>query len=171
MDEQEKIISIKTVCGDLLSGVYCGTSKVHGRDTHSFSLDGLQYYVPVIQCDWWALGEKSSKEVDIENGLKMKQQAKEVLMEHLQSASQAEKEDASEQSSQLENQEKLRSLLETVRDEKRTSLQESIRNIANHQQLHANSTPETEIIQPEGSSIKRRDRATISRLEENDEDY
>lgn len=174
MEEQkDQIISIKTVGGDLLTGVYEKTCKIHGRDTHVFYCDDLKYNVPVIQCDWWALGDKSSKEVELLNGKKMKQQAREVLVEHLNSTKEKSKQEEDvvrQPAPEPENPEKIKAFLDRVKDEKKVSLQESIRNIANHQQSLTEHTPDTEIIQPEGSDIKRQSRAPISRVDD-DEDY
>lgn len=146
-DEQiPEILSIKTLDGEVFAGDFVETKKLYGRDVHVLDVNGLRRYVPVNQCAWWSLGDKSATEVQFEIRQQMKEEAAAVLEEHLNGSQEQEVE---EQQPTQYSDEEVANLHAKVTDRGNISIQEALQRIATHQRkIPEQQAPDTRIIQP-----------------------
>jgi hypothetical protein len=152
-----QILTIKTTDGDLFAGQYINTSKQYGRDVHTLIVEGIERWVPVNNCVWWAIGESSTMEARRKIREEMKEQAKQCLLEERARRLQETEtvEEVVEQeivppmpTISIEKQVELR---DQVRDPHNSNLQGSLRSIAGHQRQLTEkniAVPNNQIIQP-----------------------
>lgn len=182
--DSAEIISIKTNTGELFDGEYLGTKKVFGRDVHILKMREIERYVPVLNCEWWCLGDQSAKEVRQQIQKEMREEAKFVLMEMYQEESERlenptnSEEDQQQEDQQQEeptNLERIQKLRERVIDKNNRGVQQAVHRIADHQRSIFNQNPpETSVVQPGEDSLQRRvplspqGRSSIARLSDED---
>lgn len=162
-EASHQILSIKTLGGDLFAGTFVETKKLYGRDVHIVTVDGIKRYVPVMQCEWWALGEKSVPEVQRELQEQYRKQAREVLREYQEAP-----EDEEESVSELDR-EGVAEARRQVSDPNNVTIQTGLRNIANHQRRVVEQPLNDRVIQPgdeeEGVPVvRKRGAQTLRRL-------
>lgn len=151
----DQILSLKTNDGELISGKFVQTKKEHGRDIHILIVDDIERHVPVMQCMWWAFGEKSVQEVEEERHRLMKEYAKKLIRQHAPAPVEYKDEEYYDDEYDDEEIELTEEQLEDIargrkaaKDLNNSQVQELIRNLARHQRGLARGTLNDRIIQP-----------------------
>jgi len=71
-------ISVKAVSGETFSGEFLGY-KTEPKSGLEMASDGWAYFFPLESLAWWAIGSKSSSQIEQERAAKLKAEAKKVL--------------------------------------------------------------------------------------------
>lgn len=81
-----EILSAKMSTGDLLSGVLVEYQKIDDKTCFVIQSEGLLLYLPMHQCVWWSIGDKTYSAVQKQIKDEMKEQARLLLIEARQRA-------------------------------------------------------------------------------------
>lgn len=144
---EPQILSIRMLDGELFDGEFVETKKVHGRDVHILIVNGLERFVPVNQCSWWSLGERSAAEVQRELQAQMRAEARAILEEKMAAEEEVYEEEAPVETGY--SPEQLEDLRRRVVDKSDPKIQGALHRIADHQRsFFDKAPPDTRIIQP-----------------------
>lgn len=175
LEVSKKIISLKTLNGEVLSGEFLGQKEEYAIPIFQFITDELIYSVPINLCEWWAIGDESAQAVKKRIFEEMKRNARELLIEERkqQLAKRQQLEDYSEAFVGDDSDEDSHRLTKQAMED-RTGFQGSLQAIAQHQQRL--SQPESvQIMQPGDQRQKRSlqgqsSKHSMSRLPDDQED-